>query len=261
MSVTMPWKASGDTPVNGVASKFDDVRQSLAKEADRLVELAADYSRDAGAHAAGIADDAATQAAKLGRSASQRAQAVAADPAESASNWFSGLIKGAAGLGTAFALAGRKTADDLGSNAQSVAKDLRNVRITTEPKKTGPDFLPGITLLAGFGAGIALMYFLDPERGRTRRNLLRDKVLSFGRQASKTASGTAKDLGNRAQGVMADTRKLIPSNGTGASDYEEDSYMSSTGYDTAENLAATDVPKTDVWGQQPQTTPESNSIG
>ena len=261
MSVTMPWKASGDTPVNGVASKLDEVRQSLGKEAERLSEMAADYSRDAGAHAANIADGASKQAGKLSRDASKRAQTIAADPAESANNWLSGLAKGAAGLGTAFALAGRKTADDLGTNAQAVAKDLRNVRITTEPKKTGPDFMPGITLLAGFGAGIALMYFLDPERGRARRNMLRDKLLSFGRKASKTASGTAKDLGNRAQGVMADTRKMMPSSGTGSSDYEEDDYMSSTGFGTAEKLASTDVPTTDVWGQQPQTTADSTNIG
>ena len=51
MSVTMPWKASGDTPVNGVASKLDEVRQSLGKEAERLSEMAAGYTRDAGSHA------------------------------------------------------------------------------------------------------------------------------------------------------------------------------------------------------------------
>jgi hypothetical protein len=250
----MPWKASGDTPVNGVASKLDDVRESLSKEADRLAEMAAQYSRDAGAHAAGIADDATTQAAKLGRSATERAQTIARDPAESANNWLSSLVKGAAGLATAFALAGRRTADDLGTSAQSVAKDLRNVRITTEPKKTGPDFMPGITLLAGFGTGIALMYFLDPERGRARRNMLRDKVMAFGRQASKTAGGTAKDLGNRAQGAIVEARKqVMPSNGDGSTDLNGDGdHLSSMGAGTAEQLAATDTSTTDTWGTHPQ---------
>ena len=79
----------------------------------------------------------------------------------------------------------------------------------TEPKQTGPDFTPGITLLAGFGAGIALMYYLDPEHGKARRNLLRDKVMSWSRKAAVTARGTAVDVSNRAQGAIHETSSQI----------------------------------------------------
>src|SRR3954468_24335889 len=232
MTLTMPWKASSDTPVNGVASKFDDVKRTLSREAEHLADIAAQYTQDAGAHAADIADDASRQASKVAKDATKKAQTIASDPAGQAGGLASDVMKAAASLGTAIALSGRKTADDLSESAQSVAKDLRNVRITTEPKKTGPDFMPGITLLAGFAAGSALMFFLDPERGRARRNLLRDKLMSWTRKASATASGTARDLSNRAQGTMIETRKQLQSGQSPDVDVTADtqSWSAETGY-------------------------------
>jgi hypothetical protein len=249
-------------PVNGVASKIDDVRQSLSKEAEHLAEIAANYGRDAGAHAADIADD-----------ASWHAQTVAKEQAGHANSLINDLLKAAAGLGTALALSGRKTADDLNQNAQATAKDmgknaqatasnlateLRKVRITTEPKKTGPDFTPGVTLLAGFGAGIALMWFLDPERGRARRNLLRDKLMSWTRKATETASGTARDLSNRAQGAAYETRKqILPSSTNGSAEFDADSdtqtWKTTAAYDSSQPQQS-DGSTTDTWGEQPQTT-------
>src|SRR5947209_8543715 len=41
----------------------------------------------------------------------------------------------------------------------------------------------GITLIGGLGLGAGLMYLLDPERGRRRRTLLRDRLVSLGREA------------------------------------------------------------------------------
>lgn len=209
MSVTVPWKASGDSPVDGVAAKLDDVRDSLSKEAERLAKIADSYTRDARRQAADIGDEASLQAKRIVRDTGGDASKAANEQMTRANSWMNDLIKGAASLGTAIALSGRKTAQDLGDNAQSVAKDLRRVRITTEPQKTGPDFMPGISLLAGFGAGIALMYFLDPERGRARRNLLRDKLMSWSRKATDTARGTAKDLSNRTQGAIAETNRQL----------------------------------------------------
>ena len=166
-------------------------------------------------------------------------------------------------------MAGRKTADDLSASAQSVAKDLRNVRITTEPKKTGPDFMPGITLLAGFGAGIALMYFLDPERGRARRNLLRDKLMSWTRQASSDGQRhRARPLeprpghGDRdAQAVewpIAGDRRHRRYPGvdaeTGYIDHGSATGFGSSTASPSTGSPSTDPSTTDTWGKQPQTT-------
>jgi hypothetical protein len=260
MNVTTRWKAQTDTPVDGVSSKIDEVRQSLSKEAEHLAQIAASYGRDAKAHVSDIADDASKQASRIAGAASEKAQTVADDPVGHANTWVSDLLKAAAGLGAALALSGRKTADDVSASAKTTARDLSKLRLTTEPKKTSPDFMPGITLLAGFGAGIALMWFLDPERGRARRNMLRDKLTSWTRQASKTASGTAKDLSNRAQGAMYETRTKMQGQMSSGDDmsetqtWETTSYRDGDGNGSATGIGASDpsISTTDTWGTQPQ---------
>jgi hypothetical protein len=104
---------------------------------------------------------------------------------------------------------GRKRAETLSRDVQSLGQDLRRVRLTTEPLRTAPDYMPGIYLLGGFGAGIALMYFLDPDRGRRRRALLRDQFSKWTRIGRETASGRAKDLRNRAAGAVIEARKAV----------------------------------------------------
>jgi len=161
MTVTMPFKAPSDIDVDGVASRIDEVRRSLSTEAEHLAEMAAQYGREAGMHTANVAHE------------------IARDPQGTANGWLQLLFKALAGLSAAFATSGRKFAEDAGGNAQSLARDLRHVRITTEPKKAGPNAAASVTLLAGFGAGMALMYFFDPERGRARREMVRERVRSL----------------------------------------------------------------------------------
>lgn len=280
MTLTMPWKARGDTPVNGVGSKLDDVRRAISKEAEHLADVAAQVSRDTGVQASKLVAQTAAQASKLSdqtasgtsRIADQaqaQAAGIASDPIAAAANVAQQVVKGAAELGAVLAVSGRKTAKDLTENAQSVAGDLRRVRITTEPKKTGPDFTPGITLLAGFGTGIALMYFLDPEKGKARRNMLADRVMSWTRKATDAATGRAKDLSNRATGAMYETRKQIQI-AAGTSDVDADtqtqpwetgigtrSEYATTGYpssgeSTYDTPPSSDPSTTDTWGEQPQ---------
>jgi BON domain-containing protein len=61
-------------------------------------------------------------------------------------------------------------------------------------------------LLAGIGLGAALAYLFDPEAGRRRRALARDKAVRSARLAGEALDATARDLGNRTTGVMAATR-------------------------------------------------------
>jgi hypothetical protein len=58
--------------------------------------------------------------------------------------------------------------------------------------------------LVTFGLGALTMYLLDPEQGRRRRALLRDQLTHARRVVREQASGTARDLTNRAQGVAAE---------------------------------------------------------
>jgi hypothetical protein len=67
----------------------------------------------------------------------------------------------------------------------------------------------GMTRLIGAAAaGAAGMYLLDPDRGRRRRALARDKVISAVHQLGDASQTTARDLANRARGTAARLRSL-----------------------------------------------------
>ena len=61
-------------------------------------------------------------------------------------------------------------------------------------------------LIAGAGIGAALAFMLDPAAGRGRRARTRDKMISATRQAREHLDTTARDISNRARGVVAATR-------------------------------------------------------
>lgn len=67
------------------------------------------------------------------------------------------------------------------------------------------------SLLTGIGLGAALMYVLDPERGRRRRALARDKAVAFANKTGRAVAKTSRDLGNRAKGVAAEVRSATSS--------------------------------------------------
>jgi uncharacterized membrane protein len=63
-----------------------------------------------------------------------------------------------------------------------------------------------LAFLGGAGLGAALMYLLDPDRGRRRRKLLGDQVVHLVSQSDTLINTTARDLRNRARGMLAETR-------------------------------------------------------
>jgi len=71
----------------------------------------------------------------------------------------------------------------------------------------GTDLL--MAAAAGYLLGALTMFVFDPQQGRRRRALVRDKMVQYGNEASDLVSGTAKDLRNRAQGVAAETRDMV----------------------------------------------------
>jgi hypothetical protein len=252
MKLTMPWKASDDTPVNGVTAKLDEIRESLSEQAETLANVAANYSADAGKKASEVADEASTQVLRVAKETGDNASVVARDWMGSLSGVIESVLATLAALFGSIAASGRRTAADLGQDAQAAASELRKVRITTEPKKTGPDFMPGIALLGGFGAGVALMYFFDPEQGNRRRALLRDQAVKWTRVTRETASGKAKDLRNRAMGAAHETRKAVEGiQSEQAADAETQSWQP-VGVGPASGIGSTDPSATDTWGEQPQ---------
>jgi gas vesicle protein len=70
-----------------------------------------------------------------------------------------------------------------------------------------------VSFLCGLATGLALgvlgMFIFDPKEGRRRRTLARDKIVRYGNEAADYATGTAKDLRNRAQGMAAEARSAM----------------------------------------------------
>jgi uncharacterized membrane protein len=61
-------------------------------------------------------------------------------------------------------------------------------------------------MLTGLGIGLGLMYFLDPERGRRRRALVRDQLAHGARITRDAAGATRRDMAHRAYATAAELR-------------------------------------------------------
>ncbi|MDQ5858859.1 MAG: BON domain-containing protein [Acidobacteriota bacterium] len=66
----------------------------------------------------------------------------------------------------------------------------------------------GAMLLGGLGLGAALMYVLDPERGKRRRALVRDKAVRVTKKTGDSFGARSRDWKNRAKGVAAEVKSL-----------------------------------------------------
>jgi hypothetical protein len=75
--------------------------------------------------------------------------------------------------------------------------------------------------LGGIAVGALAMYVFDPERGRRRRALARDKAIHAAHVAGDRLGAKSRDLSNRAKGFVAETRSSLQhasETETGASD-------------------------------------------
>lgn len=69
----------------------------------------------------------------------------------------------------------------------------------------------GFTFGAGLGLGTGLMFLLDPDRGRRRRALLRDKGIWAARKTGECWDATTRDLSNRTQGIVSGLKSHLSS--------------------------------------------------
>jgi hypothetical protein len=65
------------------------------------------------------------------------------------------------------------------------------------------------SILAGAGFGACLMYLLDPELGRRRRALARDRLVHASHSAGNAAGAAGRDLAHRASGAAARVRGRV----------------------------------------------------
>ena len=79
-------------------------------------------------------------------------------------------------------------------------------------------------LFAGVAIGAISAYFLDPERGKRRRHVLRDQFFSKVRSFSRHVEKMARDYRNRLFGFVVEWRK-----GHARSGYQSNAVMSTSG--------------------------------
>lgn len=60
-------------------------------------------------------------------------------------------------------------------------------------------------------AGAGLMYLFDPDRGRRRRSVVRDKMARASRETGQVLEAAAKDFRNRRDGILAKAKSLVHS--------------------------------------------------
>jgi hypothetical protein len=65
--------------------------------------------------------------------------------------------------------------------------------------------------ICGVGVGVSAMYLFDPDRGGRRRALLRDKAVRAQRKTRDAADAAARDITNRAAGLVAETSAMFKS--------------------------------------------------
>ena len=64
-------------------------------------------------------------------------------------------------------------------------------------------------LIAGASIGAGCMYLIDPDRGRARRALLRDKTGSAYGEVRASVDRVQADLANRAEGLIAQAKSFV----------------------------------------------------
>jgi hypothetical protein len=66
-----------------------------------------------------------------------------------------------------------------------------------------------LAAILGFALGAALMFFLDPDSGRRRRALVREKSGRYARETGERQAALARHARNRVHGAMATIRQRI----------------------------------------------------
>ena len=61
--------------------------------------------------------------------------------------------------------------------------------------------------LLGVAVGALAVFMMDPQSGRRRRAIVRDKLVHAGHVSRDYVENTSRDLRNRAQGVVAQLRR------------------------------------------------------
>lgn len=66
-----------------------------------------------------------------------------------------------------------------------------------------------LALVGGLGLGAALMYLFDPDRGRGRRDVIREKAEGAANKAGEYAEKMSRDIRDRASEVVSEAKAIF----------------------------------------------------
>ncbi|MEP6800340.1 MAG: hypothetical protein ABJC07_00275, partial [Acidobacteriota bacterium] len=92
----------------------------------------------------------------------------------------------------------------------------------------------------------ALMYVLDPERGRRRRALARDRAVSIAGKTGDLVAKRSRDIANRAKGVAAEARSIFEREDGESADQRRD-----PGFSSGSNFLSSE-PRSARAGEEPR---------
>jgi hypothetical protein len=199
MTFSMPWIGGRRSSTDNGKAVLADLSQKVSRAADQTVELASRQTDTLGKQAGMIGKQAGKvgeQAARLGQEAGRLGQQYGRQASSEAAR----LSRELAATGGAAAAGGA-------TNLRALGDDLRSLRVVR--RSAARESIPGIALISGLAGGLAAMFFLDPEQGRRRRTMARDKLGKWLRLALRGASGRTVDLRNRAIGVAHEARSAV----------------------------------------------------
>lgn len=197
-----------------VRSRAGDMAAGIADRAadyrDRLGDVADDY-RSRMADRMSDARDAGDTLRGRGMKLWKRLTGRASDYADEYSGRADDLRENVSDYGNYLWDRVRKMGSRLSDRASDAVGTARH-RIAGEDESSSmtPVALTGLGCCA---LGVGLMYLMDPQRGRARRQWLADKAGSIVRQTGHTFYGTGRDLANRAYGMASGARSKFGSSG------------------------------------------------
>lgn len=223
-------------------SARDSIGEGWEKLADRtggLTESASDYTQGLADQARGIATgltgaagsyfgSGAKSARKASRQAGnwgsklmdrahdvyERARGSVMDYGHSAADEAEDQASGIRSFGKRLFGRASDAGDELSSRARRFGKRAGKAGSSIRAVFTGEEEHEGVgaagitsTALACCAVGAGLMYFLDPQRGRARRNMVSEKVGHFTRSTGQSMRATGQHLANRVRGTAYKTSR------------------------------------------------------
>lgn len=200
-----------------IADKAEEYGQRLSDMAHEYGEKLSDHAKDASGSAKDYSssfgdtlDDLRDRGRKWFGKYTGKARSYARDKADDYSDAASDAGDDITAYGNRLWKQVRGLGSKLSDRASDAADDLRS---RAGEQHDSPVLPVTITAIGCCAMGVGLMYLMDPQRGRSRRAWLTDKMTSLVRQTGQTFYRTGHDLANRTQGLAHETVSRYTSSG------------------------------------------------